>query len=46
MNEAGTAEASLILKPGQGYVVWIKSASQSTTWSYPNPLVKSSQVLP
>ena len=37
MNESGTAEASLILKPGRGYVVWIKDNNLKKLWTYPNP---------
>jgi len=37
MNESGTAEASLVFKPGRGYVLWIKNPNPITEWTYPNP---------
>jgi hypothetical protein len=37
MNESGTAEASLVFKPGRGYVLWIKNPNTNTVWTYPNP---------
>ncbi len=37
LNEAGTAPTSIALRPGIGYLVWIKDVNPSQTWTYPNP---------
>jgi hypothetical protein len=37
LNESGTASTSIMLRPGIGYLVWIKGANPSQVWTYPNP---------
>ena len=36
-NPAGTAESTLKLKPGQGYVIHIKNNNVNTEWTFPRP---------
>ncbi len=38
MNESGTLASPISLKPGQGYIVWIKNATAPIAWNYPNPI--------
>ncbi len=39
MNETGKAETTITLRPGAGYVIWIKNDNPNTIWSYPNPSI-------
>jgi len=38
MNESGTRVSPISLKPGQGYIVWMKNAAAPVVWNYPNPM--------
>lgn len=36
-NEAGTAPTTIALRPGHGYIVWIRNAAPVNPWTFPNP---------
>jgi hypothetical protein len=39
MNESGTGLSTISLRPGKGYIIWIKSNTPGSPWTYPNPVL-------
>lgn len=39
MNEAGTGLSDISLRPGRGYIIWIKNNVPGGQWHYPNPVL-------
>jgi hypothetical protein len=39
MNEAGTGLSTISLRPGRGYIIWIKNTTPGGPWTYPNPVL-------
>ncbi len=37
VNERGDSETTMTLKPGRGYIIWIKNEGPARTWKFPNP---------
>lgn len=38
MDETGKEETTIQMRPGKGYIIWIKGDTPEDVWTYPNPM--------